>query len=133
VVSRSRTPQLPYGSEVPRADVPWRWPLEDLRARRGMMSSVLVSRVVLPASGADRLLVEGHRSCPRGALVDGRERPPRVNYGPQKVGPELALRHQNRDRPASRRCLPSSWPARSYNALSEENRWWTAQIPPVMP
>lgn len=37
---------------------------------------------------------------PSHALTDGRQRPPRVNHGPWKLGSELDVRRQSRDRPA---------------------------------
>ena len=40
--------------------------------------------------------------CPLRALTDGRKRPPRVNYGPCKLGPELAVQPEQGSTRATR-------------------------------
>ena len=62
--------------------------------------------------GWNRTLVPSLPAVPR-------RRIPAVTSGQRRlveVGPDLAVRRRSRSGPPPRQCLPSSWPARSYNA-----------------
>lgn len=75
--------------------------LADLRRVAGdLWRSCTLARITA------RPYVEAH-PCPQHALTDGHKRLPGVNHAPWKVGPGLAVRHQNRDRSAPRDSLPS--------------------------
>jgi hypothetical protein len=83
------------------------------RRLKGKLANLAGSRQAQPLGTVDvgvgeRPAIRTSPPCPQRARADGRERPPRINHGPWRIGPELAVRRWNRDRAAPRECLPSS-------------------------